>query len=153
MTEAQPKKEIAYFNNSTRKIIPGYHPLYHALSMTHKDADKDGYVRHLENINGQLREIKINLKGQFKLDHANRGGKRLWERIYTEEEMVEKMKASGVTMEKGGINAKKNEIKKTQEGSKEEEAKEEGVLAGSSNLEGQEESGDSTNSIRSSLGI
>ena len=113
----QEEKEIGYFNNSTRKVIPGYNDLYHSLSKKQGETDKDGYVKHFENINGALREIKINLKGQFKLDHSNRGGKRLWERIYTEEDLVEKMTAMGITMERKQKNAvQKTKSKKAKEG-------------------------------------
>lgn len=95
---SEDRKEIGYFNNSTKQVIPGFSPLYHSLSKGRADTDENGHVKHIENIAGSPREIILNLGGQFRLDHANRGGKRLWERIYDEDDFTQKMEEMGVNM-------------------------------------------------------
>lgn len=95
---SEEKQEIAYINYSTKRIVWGYSDIHHTLSKGISDADGEGYVTHYEYINGKPRQIKINLKGQLKLDHANRGGKRLWQRIYDKNVAVKAMQDMGVDM-------------------------------------------------------
>lgn len=94
----EEKKEVGYFNNSTRQVIPGFSPLYHSFSKGAKDIDSKGTVKHVEDIAGRGRPIDINLGGQLKLDRDRRGGKRLWERIYDREDMYLKMEEYGVSV-------------------------------------------------------
>lgn len=94
MTEE--RREIGYFNYSSQQVIPGYSSLYNALSKTRADTDENNNLKHIENVDGAPREVVLNMGGQFALDRANRGGKRLWQRIYTEEDMEQKMNALGV---------------------------------------------------------
>lgn len=97
---SEDRQEIGYFNNSTKQVIPGFNALFHSLSKGRNDVDKNGQVRHVENIAGSPREIMLNLKGQFKLDNANRGGARLWVRIYDAAELNSHMEKQGVTVVK-----------------------------------------------------
>lgn len=92
------KQEVGYYNPSTKQVIPGYNPIFHSLSKTKQECDKNGHVSHVEQVNGVPREIRINLGGQFKLDRQQRGGDRLWQRIYSQEDLKRKLQNLGVSV-------------------------------------------------------
>lgn len=91
-------QEIAYQNESTGDIVEGFDPMFHALSEPASSMDETGAVKLIENFNGRRREVSVNLKGQVSLDHQRRGGKRLWQRIYTMEDLVERLEKQGMTV-------------------------------------------------------
>jgi len=90
------RKEIGYYNTSTREVIPGYSVTYNALSSKASELDENGMKKFVENINGQPRELTANVKGQLMLDRERRGGERLWQRIYDEADLVAKLEARGI---------------------------------------------------------
>lgn len=130
MPKKEERKEIGYYNNSTRRVSVGYSTLFHSLSKTASELDENGYVQHRENIGGHLRQVKINLKGQLKLDHANRGGKRLWTRIYTKEDLEAKLQESGVVVHEEKKAKKKPQVKNPPSGDSSQEGSLEEALAG-----------------------
>lgn len=122
--KTEEKQEIGYFNNTTQRVVPGFSSLLHSLSVMPSETT-EGYVEHYERIGKGFRQVRMNLKGQFQLDKDRRGGKRLWERIYTKEDLEEKMRAAGINIgestEKKNGKQKVSRRKESQEGQKNKE--------------------------------
>lgn len=119
------KKEIGYYHASDKTVVPGYSALFHTLSSKASDADSNGNVGFTENIGGNPHNMLVNIKGQLRLDRDRRGGDRLWQRIYTKEDMIEKMELCGIQMSPVKAEASKETDTKKSESVNEEANKKE----------------------------
>lgn len=118
-TQDSPKEErklLAIRNISTGGIIKAGSPLFENLSASRHDVDDKGHVRHIEMIHGQPRELMVNLGGQFRLDQKNRGGKRLYERIYDQERLIQLEEEKGIVMRDPKQKPKESEAPKKRRG-------------------------------------